>query len=217
MIAALLVAGLAFQGTEAWERFIPGSYVEFQTTTTQGGKSVKTFEKTVLRLVTDAEVVLTTESTDGAGQRLALEVRNPRPQRAAPAEDFGAKTGTENVTVDGKAWPCEIREKRGVRRWICADVKFNGGVLKSEAIKGSDKVLTRVIKVEDKVRVGSATVACWVREDVTETADQKTVRTQWFSGEVPGGLVRVETRQSRGAEVIEKTDTLLTAFDVVKK
>jgi len=217
MLTAFLVATLAFQEHAAWERFAPGSWVELRTTGTRSGQPVKEIVKTSFKNVTELELVLLVETTDTAGGRGHLEMKFPLPQRAAPKEEEGTKLGQEDLLLEGKTFACEVRERRGTRRWITTGVKANGGVLKSEAISGTVKVLSRVLKLEEKVRVGSATVTCWVREDVTETPDQKTTRTHWMSDEVPGGLVRMEMRQSRGKERIEETETTLTSFEIVKK
>jgi hypothetical protein len=90
-------------------------------------------------------------------------------------------------------------------------------VLKSEAIAGSVQLLTKVLKLEEKVRAGTATVSCWVVEEITDTGDQKTTRTSWMSDEVPGGVVKSEVRQVRGKVVTEETVTILTAFEAVKR
>ena len=217
MLTALLLASLAFQEHAAWERFAPGSWAELRTTGTRSGQPVKETVKTSLKDVTELELVLVIETTDSAGGRAVGSMKYPLPQRAAPKEEEGIKTGKEDLPLEGKTFACEIRERRGTRRWITPGVKANGGVLKSEAISGTVKVLSRVLKLEEKVRVGSATVTCWVREDVTETPDQKTTRTHWISDEVPGGLVRMEVRQTRGKDLVEVTDTNLASFEVVKK
>jgi hypothetical protein len=217
MLTALLVATLAFQEHAAWERFAPGSWVEHRTTGTREGQPVKDVVKTSLKDVTDLQLILLVDTIDTAGGRGRLEMKYPLPQRAAPKEEEGTRTGQEELTVDGKTFACEIRERRGVRRWICPSAKANGGVLKSEAISGTVKVLSRVLKLEEKVPVGSATVTCWSREDITDTGDQKTTRTHWISEEVPGGLVRLEVRQTRGNKQVEETNTNLTSFEVVKK
>lgn len=217
MLAALLVGTLAFQEPAAWERFAPGSWVEHRTTGARDGRPVKTVEKISFKQATDADLVLLIDTTDANGGRMNVEWRCPLPQRAAPKEEEGTQTGQEDLAVDGKTFACEIRERRGVRRWISPGARANGGVLKSESISGTVKVISRVLKLEEKVRVGTATVTCWVREDVTDTGDQKTTRTHWISDEVPGGVVRLEVRQTRGKDLIEETDTVLTSFEVVKK
>ena len=217
MLTALLVATFALQEHAAWERFAPGSWAEHRTTGTRGGQPVKEVVKTSLKDITDLELVLIIETTDAEGGRVVGNLKYPLPQRAAPKEEAGTKVGQEELTVDGRIFACEIRERRGARRWISSGVKANGGLLKSEAISARVKVLSRVLKLEEKVRVGTATVTCWVREDVTETGDQKTTRTHWISDEVPGGLVRVEVRQTRGKDRVEETDTILASFEVVKK
>jgi len=216
MLTALLVATLAFQEPPAWERFGPGSWVEHRTTGTRDGQPMKEVVKTSLKGVTDLEINLLIQTTDAKGGWVGGEVKYPLPQRAGPKEEW-TKTGQEDLSVDGKTFACEIRERHGVRRWFSPGAKANAGVLRSESISGTVKVLSRVLKLEEKVRVGTATVTCWVREEVTDTGDQKITRTHWISDEVPGGLVRLEVRQTRGKDRIEETDTVLTSFEVVKK
>jgi hypothetical protein len=216
MLTALLVATLALQEHASWERFAPGSWVEHRITGTREGREVRTVRKTLFRDLTAMELVLGTETTDAQGGRVVGDMKYPLPQREA-APDPETKRGAEELSIGGKTFACEIRERKGVRRWVSADAKVNGGVLKSEAVSGSVKIFTRVTKIGEKVRVGTATVDCWVREDVTETGDQKITRTHWISDEVPGGTVRTEVRQTQGATLVEETTTVLTAFEVVKK
>ena len=216
MLTALLVATLALQEHATWERFAPGSWVEHKTTGTREDKPVETVRKTLFREATAKELVLATETTEPGGGRVLLEVKYPLPQREAAPEPE-KKVRNEDLPIETRTFPCEVRERKGVLRWINADVKANGGVLKTEASSGKMKIVTRVLKLEEKVRVGTATVACWVREDLTDTGDQKTVRTHWISDEVPGGYVRTEVRQTENGKLVESTDTVLTGFEVVKK
>lgn len=216
MLAALLVATLALQEHSTWERFAPGSWVEHKTTGTREDKAVETVRKTLFREVTSTELVLASETTETGGGRVVMDIKYPLPQREAAPEPE-KKLRNEDLPIETKTFPCEVRERKGVLRWVSADVKANGGVLKTEAVSGTVKILTRILKLEEKVRVGTATVACWVREDVTDTGDQKTVRTHWISDEVPGGYVRTEVRQTQNGKAVETTDTFLTGFEVVKK
>jgi len=217
LLVASLVALVAFQEPTAWERFGPGSWAERLTTGKREGAAVRTVEKSLFKEATRSDVVISLETVDAGGGRSVVDMKYPLPQREVPKEEEGKKTGEEKLTVDGKIFACDILERRGVRRWVCPTAPANRGVLKSEAIAGSVQLITRVLKLEEKVRVGTATVACWVVEEVTDTGDQKTTRTSWISDEVPGGVVRSEVRQVRGKEVAEETVTILTAFEVVKK
>jgi len=216
MLTAMLLATLALQEHATWERFAPGSWVEHKTTGTREDKAVETVRKTLFREITTTDLVLASETTETGGGRVVMDIKYPLPQREAAPEPE-KKIRNEDLPVEARTYPCEVRERKGVQRWICADVKANGGVLKTEATSGTVKILTRVLKLDEKVKVGNATVACWVREDVTDTGDQKTVRTHWISDEVPGGYVRTEVRQTQAGKVVEKTDTVLTGFEVVKK
>ena len=216
MLTAMLLATLALQEHATWERFAPGSWVEHKTTGTREDKEIRTVHKTIFRDITSTDLVLGTETTDAQGGKVVGDMKYPLPQREAAPEPE-KKIRNEDLSIETKTYPCEVRERKGVLRWISAGVKANGGVLKTEAVSGTVKIFTRILKLEEKVRVGTATVACWVREDVTDTGDQKTVRTHWISDEVPGGYVRTEVRQTQAGKVVEKTDTVLTGFEVVKK
>jgi hypothetical protein len=200
-----------------WEKFAPGSWVEHQTTGTRDGTVVRAVEKSTLTGANDKEVVISMETVDAGGGKSTVDLRYPAVLREVPKDDMGNKTGEEKLTLDGRSFTCEIRERYGVKRWICADAPANRGVLKSEAIRGSSQVLMRVLKLEEKVTVGSATLTCWVREEVTDTGDQKTTRKFWISDVIPGGIVRSEVRQVRGTDVAVETVTTLKAYHVVKK
>ena len=215
--ALLLVALVGLQEPSAWERFGPGSWAEHLTTGKRDGAPVRIVEKSRFKEQSATEVVISLETVDAAGGRSQVDMKYPLPQRQVPKEDEGKKAGEEKLTIDGRILACEIFERRGVRRWVCPSVAANGGVLKTEAVSGSDRLLTKVLKFEEKVRVGAVTVTCWVREEIADTDDQKTTRTVWISDEVPGGVVRTEVRQVRGKDVAEETVTNLTGFDVVKR
>jgi hypothetical protein len=217
MVCHLIVALVLVQEPAEWENFAPGSWAEHQTTGTRDGAVVRAVEKSTFKEATAREVVISLETVDAGGGKSIVDMRYPAVQRDVPKEDLGKKTGEEKLTVDGKSFACEIRERRGVRRWICADAPANRGVLKSEAITGASQVLMRVLKLEEKVTVGATPLTCWVREEITDTGDQKTTRRHWISDGVPGGLVRSEVRQVRGTDVAIETVTTLKAFHVVKK
>ncbi len=217
MVALLVLSLVGLQAPAGWDGFAPGSWAEHTTTGKREGAPVRTVEKTALKDVTSSDVVISLETVDAAGGRSLVDMKYPLPQREVPKEDAGRKTGEEALAIDGKSFACDILERRGVRRWICPTAAANKGVLKTESITGSVQLLTRVLKLEEKVAVGKETVTCWVREDVTDTGDQKTTRTTWMSDAVPGGVVRSEVRQLRGKETTEETVTILTAFEVVRK
>ena len=217
MATVLLLALLGVQDASAWTRFGPGSWAEHESSGRRDGEPVKLVEKTIFKDENDREVVISMETVDSGGGRSVVDTKYPVPQRAVPPDDPGRKTGEEPLTIDGKTYACEIREKKGVRRWICASVKANGGVLKSEAVSVSVQVIAKVLKLEEKVQMGKDAIACWVREETTDTGDQKTVRTVWMSDDVPGGTVRSKVRQTRGTQVVEEITTNLTGFEVVKR
>lgn len=217
MLSQLVVALVLLQEPAEWENFAPGSWAEHHTTGTRDGAVVRAVEKSTFKEATGKEVVISLETVDAGGGRSIVDMKYPVVQREVPKEDQGKKTGEEKLTIDGRTFACEIREKRGVRRWICADAAPNRGLLKSEAISGRSQVVMRVLKLEEKMTVGSTTVSCWVREEITDTGDQKTTRKYWISDGVPGGLVRSEVRQVRGTDVAIETVTILKAYHVVKK
>lgn len=217
MIELFLASLLALQEPAAWEKFAPGSWAEHKTTGQREGAPLTLTEKTVFKDMTATEVVISLVTIDAAGGKSVVDMKYPLPQRSVPKEDEGKKTGDEKLTIDGRAWDCEIRERNGVRRWICPAARANGGVLKSEAVSGPVQILSKVLKLEEKIRVGTATVSCWVREGITDTGDQKTTKTEWISDEVPGGGVKTEVRQVRGKNVVEESVRVLTAFEVVKR
>ena len=65
--------------------------------------------------------------------------------------------------------------------------------------------------------VGKESLACWVREEITDTGDQKTTRTSWICDAVPGGIVKSQVRQVRGGDVVVETVTTLTGYLAVAK
>ena len=212
-----VVVGLLVQGPSEWERFGPGSYAEYSITGKQDGADVRTTEKATFKEATTTDVVISMETVDAAGGRSVVDMRYPLPQRAVPKEDEGAKKGDETLTIDGKTFECEIFEKKGMRRWLCPTAPANRGVLKAESIAGSVRLSTKILKLADKIAVAGTTLTCWVREEVTEIGDQKTIRKTWMCDDVPGGVVRTEIRQTKGASVVADTVTTLTSFHIVKK
>ncbi|HEU4339874.1 MAG TPA: hypothetical protein VFS19_07375 [Planctomycetota bacterium] len=212
-----VVVGLLVQGPSEWERFGPGSYAEYATTGKQDGADVRTTEKALFREATSTDVVISMETVDASGGRSTVDMRYPLPQRAVPKEDEGTKTGDETLTIDGKTFECEIYERKGIRRWLCASAAANRGVLKSESIAGTVRLSTKVLKLAEKIAVAGTTLTCWMREEVTEIGDQKTTRRTWMCDSVPGAVVRTEIRQVKGASVVVDTVTNLTSFHVVKK
>lgn len=217
MVAALILGMALCQEPASWEKFDPGSWAEHLTTGKRDGAAVRTVEKSLYKDATPTEVIISLETVEAGGGRSVVDMKYPIPQREVPKEDAGKKTGEEKLTLDGREFACEIIEKRGVRRWVCAAAPANGGVLKSEAISGPIQLLVKVLKLDDKVKVGKDTLSCWVREEITDTGDQKTTRTTWMSDEVPGGVVRSDVRQVRGKDVLVETTTALTGFSAVKK
>jgi hypothetical protein len=211
-----LMAWVALQAPVGWEEFGPGSWAEHVTTGKRDGTPIRIVEKSVLKEATMKDIVVSLDTVDDTGGRSAVDMRYPLPQRESKGDDW-RKTGEEKLTIDGKEFACDILERRGVRRWVSDSSTANRGVLKSEAISGSVSVILRVLKLDEKITVGKDAVSCWVREEVTDTGDQKTTRKSWMSDEVPGGLVRSEVRQVRGAGIAVETVTTLKAFLVVKK
>jgi len=217
MVTAMALLIVSMQSPAEWDRFAPGSWAEHLTTGKREGAEVRTVEKSLYKDATGREVVISLETVEAGGGRSVVDMKYPIPQREVPKEEEGKRKGEETLTIDGREFACEIFEKRGIRRWVCPAASANGGVLKTEAISGPIHILTRVLKLEEKVEVGKSTVTCWVREEITDTGDQKTTRKTWMSDEVPGGIVRSEVRQVRGKDVVADTVTNLTSFSVVKK
>src|SRR5688572_25830989 len=215
LLAALALAVL--QGPAEWEKFGPGSWAEYSTTGRQDGAEVRSTEKSIFKDATSTDVVISIEKIDAAGGQSVVDMRFPLPQRHVPKEDEGVKAGDEKLTIDGRAFACEIYERKGIRRWVSAEAPMNKGVLRSETISGSVQLATRVIKLEEKIKVGGATLTCWALQETTEIGDQKTTKTTWRCDEVPGGVVKTQVRQTRGTDVVVETVTTLTAFHVVKK
>ena len=213
----LLATALLLQAPPEWTRFGPGSWAETLTTGRREGTELRTVEKSFLKAESESEIVLSIETVDAGGGRSSIDMNYPLPRRAPTKEEEGKKTGEEKLTLDGKEYACDIVEQGGVRRWVCATVAANGGVLKSEAVTGATKILSRLLKLEEKVAVGKERLACWVREEITDTGDQKTTRTSWICDAVPGGVVKSQVRQVRGGDVVVETVTTLTGFLVVQK
>jgi hypothetical protein len=213
----LLLAALFLQAPVEWTRFAPGSWAETLTTARREATELRTVEKAFLKSSTDSELILSIESVDAGGGRSSIDMNYPLPQRAPTKEEEGKKTGEEKLTIGGKEFACDILERGGVRRWVCASVSANAGVLKSEAVSGTTRILTRLVKLEEKVAVGKESLACWVREEITDTGDQKTTRTSWICDAVPGGVVKSQVRQVRGGDVVVETATILTGYLVVQK
>jgi hypothetical protein len=215
MTLALALA-LALQVPSEWNRFDAGSWAETVTTGKRDGAEVRTTERSSLKEITPTEVVISLDTVEAGGGRSSIDIRYPLQQRETK-EEAGRKTGSEKLTIDGKTYECDILERGGVRRWVCAAAAANKGVLKTESIVESVQILSRVLRIGEKVKVGKDEVTCWVREEITDTGDQRTTRTTWMSDDVPGGVVKAEVRQVRGSVVVVETLTTLTGFLVVHK
>ena len=216
MLLAVGVSLALLQSPSEWEKFAPGSWAQYATAGKQDGAKVSSIEKSVFKDATSTDVILSIEKVDDAGGRSVVEMRFPLPQRAVPKEDEGKRTGDATLAIDGKTFTCDVFERKGLRRWVSSSTTVNKGVLKTESIAGTVQLTTRVLKLEDKVKVGDSTLTCWVIEEITEVADQKTTKTTWRCDEVPGGVVRMQTRQTRAGETVVDTVTNLTAFHAVK-
>jgi hypothetical protein len=70
----------------------------------------------------------------------------------------------------------------------------------------------KLVRVKETLKVKGQAVTCWATESALDEQDgaQKTAEKAWYSKEVPGWLVKKETRVTVGDSV---TTTLVEAID----
>jgi hypothetical protein len=132
------------------------------------------------------------------------------------SEIKGKKLKSEELTVDGTSYPCDVWEfetSAGTYRvWLAKGLSVPGGALRTETrLKQGDRdVLTvsRVVKLGEKVRLGKQELDCAVSEFTSESGPVKVQGRIWNAAKVPGFMVKSELQMGPA-----KTRTQLVAFE----
>jgi hypothetical protein len=169
---------------------------------------------------TASDVSWTVTSVEGHKVNLKIvrgEQENEVPHFLGPPNGFrgkGEKRGTEEVVVAGRKLVCEvtsialdagkdaaqvttIARSPEVPYWA---VRFRVETLMRGKVNTSEEEL--LVGVNEKVKVGDRELVCQVVEVTTRAGAGRSVRREWRSDEVPGRLVRRETRQFQGDKEI---------------
>jgi hypothetical protein len=161
--------------------------------------------------------------TGVAGERATVRVKqggqdHELPYHFTPPHWFRGKVeskGREAVAVGARTFDCAVTSitfetGKDIRQvttlWKAADAPSWAVRLRIETFeRGSLNTSEdeRLVAVDERVKVGEKEVVCQVVEATTEAAGRgKTVRKEWRSPEVPGRVVRRETRQFQGGKEI---------------
>lgn len=224
-ILAVLLAGLAVQDDEIarealrgfrmpWSGFGPGSSVTYVETLLRPEISdAGTLEYKEERL----RQVCTLEGGPGEKSRLRLAGRGL--ETTLPMTDDlpqwtrgrGTRKGTASLEAAGKTWECAVTEllfdgkgnsrqvttihrSKGAPHWA---LRWRVENLVDGELQAAEEEL--LLSASEKVKVGDREVSCRVIQvTVTTAGGARTVHKDWRSDEVPGRLVRRETRFFQG-------------------
>jgi hypothetical protein len=167
----------------------------------------------VYRDVTN-EITTTVQAT--AGEKTTLKIEGAGQESVIPyfltlpgwTRGKGEKKGRETLTVGGQKRDCEVtvitldadKDAGQVTTiWKSPGLPYWAARWRTETLlQGKPNTWEEevVLEVDRKVKVGGREVTCVVVESTVEAAGgAKTVKKEWRSEEVPGRLVRRESRQ----------------------
>ena len=224
------VAAQAMEGyRHPWAGFGDASSVTFRETTRRPDIDAK--GQLVYK---DVAVEITWTVAASAGEKTTFKIVGDGQESVIPffitapnwARGKGEKRGVEELVVGGVKRTCQVTtisldadKDAGQLTTICKspEVPYWAVRWRTETLingRPNTSEEERVLEIDQKVKVGDRDVSCIVVEAVVETsAGAKTVRKEWRSDEVPGRLVRRETRQFlNGKEV----DSAATQMEVVR-
>ncbi|GEM_PF-5877715 len=198
----LLSVGLA-QVEHPWGSWKEGATVAYRITTASGKeKTVQQRTLTVLRA--DGKTCVVRSQLRDGGQSEETHHLD------GGAAYHGIEKATQEITVDGVRMTCTVFEQadRGLGgssvrlRWVCKNPPFPGGVAKEdyEGDVGNNTIKSslRVVRLKASLKVKGKDLVCWVTESVSSDAVSKTTTKTWHCREIPGWLVRQETRVETG-------------------
>lgn len=181
-----------------WDGFGVGSSVHLRTTTTMSvaGVPPQTSEsRQTLVKITDEAFTIKMETKVGE-EWMATEMPWPRKATGvAPVAETPKpeELGDEDVTVDGKAYPCKklriVAQGTTVTSWVHAVE----GALKVETKGAGFEASMAVTKLAMKTKVADKELEVRETVSVSKAAGNETKVTSWTSAAVPGGSARSET------------------------
>jgi len=165
----------------------------------------------------------TTFKIEGGGQESVLPFFISAPSWA---RGVGERKGTEEITVGGVKRTCQVTQialdvdkDAGQVTTIskCPDVPYWAVRRRVETLlKGKPNTFEEeiVLEVDQKVKIGDREVACvLVQVTVDAVGSVKTVRKEWRSDEIPGGVARRESHQYLNGKEL---DSALSQMEVVR-
>jgi hypothetical protein len=170
-----------------WLRFKPGTFVKIKIAMERGGQKQEATMRQELADIKDKEFCLKVVFEMGGESQEQLETHT-----------FPVKDGEETLTVDGKEYKCTIWKVTQSR----AGQTMNNRVWMADGINVPIKMITKgqaedteflASKLHDEVSAAGQKFDC-VRLDGTNKAAQGEQKgSLWFSSDVPGGLVKLES------------------------
>jgi len=165
----------------------------------------------------------TTLKIEGGGQESVLPFFISPPNWA---RGVGERKGTEEITVGGVKRTCQVTlisldvdKDAGQITTICKcpDVPYWAVRRRVETLlKGRPNTFEEeiVLEVDQKVKIGDRELSCvLVQVTVDAVGGVKTVRKEWRSDEIPGGVARRESRQYLNGKEL---DSALSQMEVVR-
>ena len=165
----------------------------------------------------------TTFKIEGGGQESLLPFFITPPSWA---RGVGERKGTEEITVGGVKRTCQVtlialdvNKDAGQITTIskCPDVPYWAVRRRVETLlKGRPNTFEEeiVLEVDQKVKIGDRELSCvLVQVTVDAVGSVKTVRKEWRSDEIPGGVARRESHQYLNGKEL---DSALSQMEVVR-
>ena len=224
------IAAEALRGYKhPWADFGDGSSVTMRETIRRpdidaAGKLVyKAVTSDVTWTIVAAVGEKTTLKIEGGGQESVLPFFISPPSWA---RGVGERKGTEEITVGGVKRTCQVTlisldvdKDAGQITTICRcpEVPYWAVRRRVETLlKGKPNTFEEevVLEVDQKVKIGDRELSCaLVQVTVDAVGGVKTVRKEWRSDEIPGGVARRESRQYLNGKEL---DSALSQMEVVR-
>ncbi len=184
-LAALLAARPQDGGPERtlgpWELHKPGAWFRYEIVAED-----ESLVDTGLKEKGDGFAVVFSQEQKSGASKAATEMRM--------AHQTVRITGQEIITVEGRAWPCEILQVKdapgGEKSWSVKAGPFIGAVLRTAGAKSSFEP-TRVW--EHRVSVKGKGFDCLVVEGNRKTGAAVTPVKTWYSTALPSGVLKSES------------------------
>lgn len=191
-----------------WAAFKAGSWAKLETTMKgEGFDMPATSQTTTVKEVTDEYVVIVMDM-GGYPMEQKLPLKGSGDSNA---KDEFVDKGTETLAAAGKTFTCQVKEltKGGTTTttWLCPDAP--GGMVKTVNKTDGGEITTILERLEEKVKVGDKEVTCWA----WKTSGPGTESMLWYSKQVPGHTVKMETVSDAGGVKMTTSQTLV-GFEV---